>query len=155
MATLTANKSANTGMPAHSIQIVMLSNIIDFAVVEATTGITIGSTDTFQLIGVPKGFVVTAGGWEVLTAETGDATSKMELGDGGSTARYGAAAIFTTVGAYSVPVDITYQYTADDTIDLLSSVAASTNGKLRVWVVGFDVNDVGSTADTTDNNTWS
>ena len=155
MATFTAAKSANTGMPAHTIKLVMLSNIVDFAVVEATTGLTIGTTDTYQAIGVPKGFVVTAAGWEVLTAETSAATAKMEMGDGGSTARYGAAAIFTTAGAYSVPVDITYQYTADDTIDLLGSVAAPQNGKLRMWVVGFDVNDIGSTADTTDNNTWS
>tara|TARA_R110000765_G_scaffold308863_2_gene402408 strand:+ start:144 stop:617 length:474 start_codon:yes stop_codon:yes gene_type:complete len=155
MAAYIANKSANTGMPAHTMKAVMLANIIDFAVVEASAGITIGTTDTFRLIGVPKGFVVTAGGWEVITAETGAATSKMELGDGGSTARYGAAAIFTTAGDYSVPVDITYQYTADDTVDLLSSVAAATNGKLRVWVVGFDVNDIGSTADITDNNTWT
>jgi|TARA_R100001530_G_scaffold50391_1_gene37497 hypothetical protein len=159
MATLTANRSANKLIPAHAagLRMTMLTNVIDFATVEATDGITLGSTDTYQLIGVPKGFVVTAAGFEILTAETTNTTAKVSLGDGGGTTRYTIATLINgTAGDYTgVPVDITYQYTADDTIDLLGSVAAPTDGKLRVWVVGFDVNDVGSTADTRDANTWS
>ena len=126
------------------------------AVVEATTGITIGSTDTFQVIGVPKGFVVISAGWEVITAESGAATSQMEMGDGGDTNRYVATATIAATGdAVPLATNIPYMYTADDTIDLLSSVAAATNGKLRMWAVGFSPNDIGSTADVADNNTWS
>ncbi len=156
MATLTGSRSANTSLPAHTNTLTMLTGIVDMAVVEATTGITIGSTDTFQVIGVPKGFVVISAGWEVITAESGAATSQMEMGDGGDTNRYVATATIAATGdAVPLATNIPYMYTADDTIDLLSSVAAATNGKLRMWAVGFSPNDIGSTADVADNNTWS
>ena len=158
MATLTGSRSANTGLPAHTTSLVMLQGIIDMAIVEATAGITIGSTDTFQVIGVPSGFVSFLGGWEVLTAESGAATSQMEMGDGVDPNRYVATATVAATGN-AVPLaaaaNIPYQYTADDTVDLLSSVAAATNAKIRMWIVGFNPNDIGSTADTADNNTWS
>lgn len=158
MATLTGSRSANTGLPAHSAGLVMLQGIVDMAVVEATAGITIGSTDTFQVIGVPKGFVAFLGGWEVITAETGATTAQVEMGDGVDPNRYVASATVAATGdavPLALAANIPYMYTADDTVDLLASVAAPTNAKIRMWVVGFNPNDIGSTADTADNNTWS
>ena len=156
MATLTGSRSANTGLPAGTANMVMLSGVIDAALVEATSGITIGSTDTFQVIGVPDQFCVILAGWEVITAESGNATAQVEMGDGGDPNRYVATATVAAAGdAVPLATNIPYMYTADDTIDLLGSVAALTNAKIRMWALGFTPNDVGSTADVRDTNTWS
>ena len=143
------------GQPALARTPYLLEEVIDFAVVAGD--VTIGSTDTFRVLNIPAYTWVSSAGWEVLTAESGAATSKMELGDGGDTDRWVAAAVFDTINVASTPAATTsalgwYVGSTADTIDLLSSVAAATNGKLRVWAVCVDTRPEGNT---TDSKTWS
>lgn len=132
----------------------VLEEVIDFAVVTATP-LTLGSTDTYQVLKVPIGSFVSSCGYQVLTAESGNATAQIELGDGVDTDRFVAATTVAATG-YSTPatttsaLGITYG-TAADTIDILSSVAALTNAKIRVWAIVQDLTGL----DTTDYKTYA
>lgn len=149
------NITATTGVASGRGPCVRLvENVVDCEALEATTGVTIASTETIQMIQVPIGSVVLAAGIEVLTAESGNATAQVELGDGSDPNRYVASATVAATGyvATQIPANVPFFYSAADTIDLLGSVAALTNAKLRVWAV---IADGTSPLNTADLNDWS
>ena len=104
--------SAQPGNKVHLVQ-----NIVDAAALEATSGITIATTETIQMIQVPAGSTVFAAGIEVLTAESGAASAQVELGDDGDPNRYVASATVAATGDVStqIPANVPFHYAAANT----------------------------------------
>ncbi len=153
MATI-SEAAPTAGQPAAARAPYILEKVVDFAVIAAA--VTIGTTDTVQVLKLPAYCHVIAAGWEILTAETTNTTAQVELGDGVDPNRYVASATIAAT-AVSAPAATTsalgwtYGATAD-TIDLLISVDDPTDAKLRVWAVVCDTKPVGNTKD---NATWT
>jgi hypothetical protein len=156
MATIAStNITGSTGFSAQVGNVVhLIENVVDVATMISADGVTPGSTDTIEMIEVPAGAVVFAAGIEVITAESGNASAQVELGDGVDPNRYVASATVASAGdvATQIQANVPFHYSAADTIDLLGSVAALTNAKLRVWAV---MGNVESPLNTADLNTWA
>lgn len=168
MATISrTNMNTTTGHPATTNKVYVKQSLIDFAVIEATTGITIGATDTFEVMDVPKGTVVFAAGWEVLTVESGNATATLQLGDqgaGGLAAddnRYVASVVLTSLGyvddsSLQIQANVPVFFEAAGKLTMLGATAAMTNAKIRVWAVMANVDDDDNiVTGTTDRHTYS
>ena len=151
MATITHNGGSG-GALALTHRPYILEEVIDFAIVDRD--ITIGTTDTVQVLKVPSNTFVSSCGWEVVTAETTNTTTQVALGDGASTGRWVASAVINATG-YSAPAATTsalgFTYVSSDTIDLLISVDDPVNAKLRVWAVCQDI----SSPNVTDYKTYT
>ena len=111
---------------------------------------TFASADILQVFHVPAGFVVEAAGFYFEKIDTVQAGAKVQLGDGDSAAGYAAAtvctagtALQTVLGdAYGSSAMETRIYLADDTIDIVSSVAAMVDARMHVFVMGYKAFDL-------------
>lgn len=139
MATISHNGGSG-GAPALKRRPYVIEEVVDFAVIAGD--VTIGTTDTVQVLKIPTNTFVSSCGYEIVTAETTNTSTQVALGDGASTGRWVAAATISTA-AYSAPAATTsalgFTYIAADTIDLLISVDDPVNAKLRVWAVCQDI----------------
>ena len=146
MSTISHNGGSG-GHRAMSRQPYILEEIIDFA--EVAGDVTIGTSDTVQVLKVPSNSFVSSCGYQILTAETVNTSTQVALGDGGDIDRWVAATTISTA-AFSAPAATTsalgFTYTSSDTIDLVISVDDPTNAVLRVWAVVQDLTPL-ATAD--------
>mgnify|MGYP003672017448 FL=1 len=152
MATISASAPV-AGEPGTARRPYILEQVVDFAVIAAA--VTIGTTDTVQVLKLPAGTHVSGAGWEVLTAETTNTSAQIELGDGVDPNRFVASAVVSSTGV-SASVATTsalgHTYAAADTIDLLISADDPTDAKLRVWAI---VSDIKPVANASDRLTWT
>ena len=154
MATISHNGGSG-GYNAMSRVPYILEEIVNYATIVATP-ITVGTTDTLQVLKIPAKTFVMSAGYEILTAETTNTTAQLELGDGVDPNRWVAAGVISSAGA-SAPVATTSAlgavYHTADTIDLLSSVDDPTNAVIRVWAVCVDYSYIADTL--TDHKTYT
>tara|TARA_R100001244_G_scaffold118769_1_gene88470 strand:+ start:109 stop:576 length:468 start_codon:yes stop_codon:yes gene_type:complete len=153
MATI-SEAAPTAGQPALSRQGYILEKVVDFSVIAGA--VTIGTTDTVQVLKFPAYTWVASAGYEVLTAESTNTSAQVELGDGVDPNRWVASTTVAATGV-STPVATTSALghnfgSSADTVDLLISVDDPTNAKLRVWALCYDVKPVGNTVD---NSTWT
>ena len=152
MATIAA-AAPTAGQPASARSPYILEKVVDFSVIAAA--VTIGTTDTVQVLKLPASTHVSGAGYEILTAESTNTSAQVELGDGVDPNRWVASAVVSSTGV-SASVATTsalgHTYASADTIDLLISVDDPTDAKLRVWAIVSDIKPVGNT---TDNSTWA
>lgn len=143
----TISHNGGTGHRAIARQPYILEEIIDFA--EVSGNVTIGTTDTVQVLKVPSNSFVSSCGYQILTAESVNTSAQVALGDGASTGRWVAATTISAT-AFSAPSATTsalgFTHISSDTIDLLLSVDDPTNAVLRVWAVVQDLTPL-ATAD--------
>ena len=141
MTTYTNNSGTGTHSATNAVPY-LLDEIVDFANLETTADVAItpGSADVYTVLNIPALSTVVMAGIEVLTVESTNTTTKVALGDGSVV--YVAAAVVTSLGNMTGVNDIAevgVGYTAADTLDLTSSVAAPTDAKLRVWAIVQDM----------------
>lgn len=146
----TAADNVARGNDARGRKPYLIQNTLDIAAQIAVNGADYGAGDTETMLNVPKGTAILSAGIEVVTSATGT-TGTVDLGfTGGVVDKYvdGLDIVGASDGDYgSTPAAEAAQVmvtTADDTIDLLFVTEdALTAGKLRVWAVCMDVNDIG------------
>lgn len=92
------------------------------------------SGDVFQIFKVTTNFVVVHFVVTVDTAEGGAAT--LDIGDGGSTARYETDADLNSAPGVTQSMDAYFRYTADDTIDIIPSAELDT-AIFTVTMIGY------------------
>jgi hypothetical protein len=153
---MVATISHNGGSGGHralSRKPYILEEVVNFATIIATP-ITVGTTDTVQVLKIPANSWVSSAGYSVLTAEATNTTTQIELGDGVDTDRWVAAATVTTVRE-SVPAATTsalgQMVTSADTVDILISVDDPVTLKVKVWAVVHDLTSL----DTVDYKTYT
>ena len=151
---MTAYVAADTparGNDARGRKPYLIQNTLDIAAQIVINGADYAAGDTETMLNVPKGTVILSAGVEVVTSASGT-TATVDLGfTGGVVDKYvdGLDIIGASDGDFgSSPAAEAAQImvaTAADTIDLLFvTEAALTAGKLRVWAVCMDVNDIGN-----------
>lgn len=119
---------------------------LDFADIiaarSAASATALAAADTLQVIQVPAGALVLAGGLNVKSAETTNTTATFDLGcTGGSPIAANAFAndiASNAVSTNSTGLAAPVLFSTADTIDLLLNTAAPTNAVLKVWVLFFD-----------------
>lgn len=119
---------------------------LDFAKIvaarSAASATALAAADTLQVIQVPAGMLMLAGGLNVVTAETTNTTATFDLGcTGGSP--IAANAFCNDIASNSVAVNSTglaapVLFSSADTIDLLINTAAPTDAVVKVWALFFD-----------------
>jgi len=108
----------------------------------------LAAADVFQLFALPAGTLVTQMGLSVVTADSLAGT--IALGDGASTAGFGAAKAVNAVASQITLVADAFGannvmgkfYAAEDTLDALGAVATITEAVIDFWAVVCKVNDV-------------
>ena len=151
---MTAYVAADTparGNDARGRKPYLIQNTLDIAAQIVINGADYAAGDTETMLNVPKGTVILSAGVEVVTSASGTAAT-VDLGfTGGVADKYvdGLDIIGASDGDFgSSPAAEAAQImvaTAADTIDLLFVTEdALTAGKLRVWAVCMDVNDIGN-----------
>ena len=133
----------------------MVANPEQVALVSAPTkgltsflGLAGASSDVFQVFKLPAGCLVTQMGLSVVTADS--LTGTIALGDGASTAGWGAAKILNAVASQITLVADAFGannvmgkfYVASDTLDLLSATALIAEAVIDVWAIVAKVNQV-------------
>lgn len=119
---------------------------LDFAKIvaarSAASATALAAADTLQVIQVPAGMLMLAGGLNVTSAETTNTTATFDLGcTGGSP--IAANAFANDIASNAVSVNSTglaapVLFSSADTIDLLLNTAAPTDAVLKVWALFFD-----------------
>lgn len=122
--------------------------LLDFAKIKAArtaaSATALAAADTLQVIQVPAGSLVLAGGLVVTSAETTNTTGTFDLGTTGGTPIAANAfaddiannAVSTNSAGLAAPVI----FAAADTIDLLLNTAVPLNAKIKVWLLYFNAN---------------
>ena len=152
MATISASAPV-AGEPGIVRRPYILEQVVDFAVIAAA--VTVGTTDTVEVLKIPAYSLVSGAGWEILSAETVNTSAQVELGDGTDPNRFVATGVVSSVGVSASAATTSalgFTYATADTIDLLISVDDPTNAKLRVWAI---VSDVKPVANASDRLTWT
>jgi len=121
---------------------------LDFAKIvaarAAASATALAAGDTLQIIQVPAGALMLAGGLNVVTAETTNTTGTFDLGcTGGSP--IAANAFANDVANNAVSVNSTglaapVLFSSADTIDLLINTDDSLDAVIKVWALFFDAN---------------
>lgn len=123
---------------------------LDFAKIvaarAAASATALAAADTLQVIQVPAGALMIAGGLNVVSAETTNTTATFDLGcTGGSPIAANGFAddeASNVVANHSHGLAAPVHFASADTIDLLINTAAPTDAVLRVWALFFDTNSV-------------
>jgi hypothetical protein len=121
---------------------------LDFAKIvaarAAASATALAAGDTLQVLQIPAGALMLAGGLSVTKAETTNTTATFDLGcTGGSPI---AANAFVNDGASNALANLStglaapQLFAAADTIDLLLNTAAPTNAVVWAWAWFFDTN---------------
>ena len=116
--------------------------LTSFAGLDGTAG------DVLQVFALPAGTLITQMGLSVYTADS--LTGTIALGDGTSTAGWGAAKILNAVASQITLVGDAFGpdntsgkfYVAEDTLDMLSATALIEEAVVDVWAIAFKVNGV-------------
>jgi hypothetical protein len=116
--------------------------LTSFAGLDGTAG------DVLQVFALPAGTLITQMGLSVVTADS--LTGTIALGDGSSTAGWGAAKICNAVDSQITLVTDAFGadnvmgkfYAAKDTLDMLSATALIAEAVIDVWAIAFKVNGV-------------
>lgn len=110
----------------------------------AASATALAAGDTLQVIQVPAGALMIAGGLTVNTAETTNTTATFDLGcTGGSPI---AANAFVNDGASNATANLStglaapVLFSTADTIDLLLNTAVPANAVITVWALFFNAN---------------
>lgn len=119
---------------------------LDFAKIvaarSAASATALAAADTLQVIQVPAGMLMLAGGLNVTSAETTNTTATFDLGcTGGSP--IAANAFANDVASNAVSVNSTglaapVLFSTADTIDLLINTDDPTDAVIKVWALFFD-----------------
>lgn len=112
-----------------------------------TVGTALIAADVLEMVPVPKGARIT--NIQVLASGSLGSTLTASIGDGAATARFAAAAAlgqggasYTTLGVAS-GASLGFQYTVNDTIDIVVATAAGgTTGVTITMVVTYIVGDM-------------
>lgn len=121
---------------------------LDFAKIiaarSAASATALAAADTLQVIQVPAGALMLAGGLTVNSVESTNTTATFDLGcTGGSPI---AANAFVNDGASNSAANLStglaapVLFSSADTIDLLLNTAAPTDAVITVWALFFDAN---------------
>lgn len=108
----------------------------------AASATALAAGDTLQVLQVPAGMLMLAGGLNVKTAETTNTTATFDLGcTGGSP--IAANAFVNDVASNAVSTNSTglaapVLFSTADTIDLLLNTAVPANAVIKVWALFFD-----------------
>lgn len=122
--------------------------ILDFTKIvaarAAASATALAAADTLQVIQIPAGSLMLAGGLNVVEAETTNTTGTFDLGCTGGTP-IAANAFANDIANNALSVNSTglaapVLFSTADTIDLLINTAAPTNCVLKVWAWFFDAN---------------
>lgn len=119
---------------------------LDFAKIvaarSAASATALAAADTLQVIQVPAGMLMLAGGLNVTSAETTNTTATFDLGcTGGSPIAANAFANDTASNAVSVNstgLAAPVLFSTADTIDLLINTDDPTDAVIKVWALFFD-----------------
>ena len=117
MATISA-AAPTAGQPATARSPYILEKVVDFSVIAAA--VTIGTTDTVQVLKLPASTHVSGAGYEILTAETTNTSAQVELGDGVDPNRWVASAVVSSSSGATEATSSVFSSSAE-----LSSSAAS------------------------------
>lgn len=110
----------------------------------AASATALAAADTLQVIKIPAGALMLAGGLNVTSAETTNTTATFDLGcTGGSPIAANAfandiASNATSVNSTGLAAPVLFS--SADTIDLLINTAAPTNAVVKVWALYFNAN---------------
>lgn len=108
----------------------------------AASATALAAADTLQVIQVPAGVLMLAGGLNVKTAETTNTTATFDLGcTGGSPIAANAFAndvASNAVSTNSTGLAAPILFSTADTIDLLLNTAVPANAVVKVWALFFD-----------------
>lgn len=108
----------------------------------AASATALAAGDTLQVLQVPAGMLMLAGGLNVKTAETTNTTATFDLGcTGGSP--IAANAFVNDVASNAVSTNSTglaapVLFSTADTIDLLLNTAVPADAVIKVWALFFD-----------------
>lgn len=146
MATITHNGGSG-GHIANSPQPYLLEVLVNAA--EVANDVTIGTTDTIQVLKIPAKTFVSFAGVDVLKVEGTNTSSKYALGDGSDTARFVDAVVLTALGplTQAATAETGVMYNTADTIDILISVDDPTDAIARVWAICTDFSMLNTTVD--------
>jgi hypothetical protein len=121
---------------------------LDFAKIvaarSAASATALAAADTLQVIQVPAGALMLAGGLNVTSAETTNTTATFDLGcTGGSPIAANAfandvASDATSVNSTGLAAPVLFS--SADTIDLLINTDDPTDAVVKVWILYFNVN---------------
>lgn len=110
----------------------------------AASATALAAADTLQVIQIPAGALMLAGGLNVTSAETTNTTATFDLGcTGGSPIAANAfandiASNATSVNSTGLAAPVLFS--SADTIDLLINTAAPTDAVVKVWALYFNAN---------------
>ena len=112
----------------------------------------VASGETIEMIPIPKGAKIVD--MNVAIAALTGSCSDIEVGDGGSNARFfngisqeGATSVAYNLAGEGVPGAIGYEYPADDTIDIYIAKGVSEAGTATNWIMNVFYKMAGSLAD--------
>lgn len=121
---------------------------LDFAKIvaarSAASATALAAADTLQVIQVPAGALMLAGGLNVTSAETTNTTATFDLGCTGGTP-IAANAFANDVASNATSLNSTglaapVLFSSADTIDLLINTDDPTDAVIKVWALFFNVN---------------
>ena len=133
-----------TGHPSNGRTPYLVENTIDISAINSAAGTAIG--DVIQALDIPAETLIMEAGIEVLTALSSSVT--MDLGITGGVVDTYADGDTNATGYSALSTDARVISASADTLDVLTLVAASSAGKIRVWAVLCDVSGI----DETDHN---
>jgi hypothetical protein len=133
-----------TGHPSNGRTPYLVENTIDISAINSAAGTAIG--DVVQALDIPAETLIMEAGIEVLTALSSSVT--MDLGITGGVVDTYADGDTNATGYSALSTDARVISASADTLDVLTLVAASSAGKIRVWAVLCDVSGI----DETDHN---
>lgn len=147
--------SPERGNSARGRKPYMIQTEVDFAVAASDKGTALAASDVIPALTVGGPALIMAAGFEVTEAHAGTSTdTAFDLGiTGGDTDAFVDGFDFdgASVGDYTPAAAGGMQVVAaDDTIDILlqAMTGTTTGGKVRVWAIVMDIDDMGDlTAD--------
>ena len=133
-----------TGHPSNGRTPYLVENTIDISAINSAAGTAIG--DVIQALDIPAETLIMEAGIEVLTALSSSVT--MDLGITGGDVDNFVDGDTNATGYSTLTATANLVVASADTLDVLTLVAASSAGKIRVWAVLCDVSGI----DETDHN---
>jgi hypothetical protein len=121
---------------------------LDFAKIvaarSAASATALAAADTLQVIQVPAGSLMIAGGLNIVSAETTNTTATFDLGCTGGTPiaanAFANDVASNATSVNSVGLAAPVLFSSADTVDLLLNTAAPTDAVVEVWALFYNVN---------------
>lgn len=110
----------------------------------AASATALAAADTLQVLQIPAGSLILAGGLDVVEVESTNTTGTLDLGcTGGSPIAANAFAndvAINALGPASTGLAAPVLFSTADTLDILLNTAAPTDAKVRVWALVVNAN---------------